>query len=73
MGERYLHKSNKDTGLDKASFHDCGEPIPPNQKMLTNEQAMALKTCPKCFAENEVTHLISQNGASKKIGSKGWL
>ena len=46
--ERLLHKSSNDYDSSKP-IHACGEPIPDNQTMITDAQAMALRKCPKCF------------------------
>ena len=47
MAERYLHKGsdNYDTSNPR---YACGETVE-HRPNMTDAQAMALKTCPKCF------------------------
>ncbi len=72
MAERYLHKSNNKYNTSNPTYA-CGEPVE-HRPNLTDAQAMALKTCPKCFPNGKPAYLLGK-GNVLKVESKGadWL
>ena len=63
MTKRLLHKN----GVD-AYTYKCGEKVPERQKELTDAQALALATCPKCFPDG-AAFIKRQKQTNEKAGS----
>lgn len=64
----YLHKSSREYDSSKP-IYACGEEVT-HRPNLTDAQAMALKTCPKCFPEGLALKTKSRKVSKKK---EGWL
>ena len=70
--EHLLHKSSKNYDFSNPTYA-CGDPVL-HRPNLTDAQALALKTCPKCFPDGRPAHLLGK-GKVLKVESKGagWL
>ena len=77
MAERYLHKGNKEYDTSNPTYA-CGEPVE-HRPNLTDAQALAMKTCPKCFPNGRPQYLLKRVDKDKKqvlkVDTKGgeWL
>ena len=68
--ERFLHRGNN----DDPSLYFCGKEIPHNSKMLTDAQALALRTCPNCFPNGRPSFLVSKKRTLKVTDVGGeWI
>ena len=75
--ERYLHKSNKEYDFSNPTYA-CGAPVE-HRPNLTDAQALALKTCPKCFPNGTPQFILKRLKNDKKQVLKvdsegaGWI
>ena len=70
MAEKYLHKGRNE-GYDTSNpTYACGEPVE-HRPNMTDAQAMALKTCPKCFPNG--LKVKGRNVVATVKKKEGWL
>ena len=75
--QRYLHKGADQYDFSNPSYA-CGNPIIHSPNM-TDAQALALKTCPKCFPDGAPQWLIKRKKKDKKqilkvdADGAGWI